>query len=370
MIEMGGEPVFIAEENRALYHAALAFAANHLVDAGRRRRPSLLRDGGRGQAGPDARPAAARRPGQRAAVRRRRPDRAGGPRRCGTVAAHLAAIASAAPAALRAYLALARLTADRALAAGMLSAGGRRTPARRAGGAPSDGSSPGPGGELAAAREDSPAPVVLVPTMGALHDGHRRCCAGPASWPARAARSWSRSSSTRCSSGRTRTWTGTRARSTRTWPPARPRAWTWCSRHRPRDVPAGAAGHGRSRADRGDPGGRVQARVLPRRADGRAQAFQPGPPGHRRLRPEGRAAAGARAQDVRRLRAGHRDRGGPDGAVRRRARLVEQEQVPVPGGAGRGARAAPGACRGRCRRAGRPWRGRRRGAGGARRTRA
>ena len=31
VIEMGGEPVFIAEENRALYHAALAFAANHLV---------------------------------------------------------------------------------------------------------------------------------------------------------------------------------------------------------------------------------------------------------------------------------------------------------------------------------------------------
>ncbi len=31
VIEMGGEPVFIAEENRPLYHAALAFAANHLV---------------------------------------------------------------------------------------------------------------------------------------------------------------------------------------------------------------------------------------------------------------------------------------------------------------------------------------------------
>ena len=31
VIEMGGEPVFIAEENRGLYHAALAGAANHLV---------------------------------------------------------------------------------------------------------------------------------------------------------------------------------------------------------------------------------------------------------------------------------------------------------------------------------------------------
>ena len=31
VIEMGGEPVFIAEEHRDLYHAALASAANHLV---------------------------------------------------------------------------------------------------------------------------------------------------------------------------------------------------------------------------------------------------------------------------------------------------------------------------------------------------
>ena len=31
VIEMGGEPVFIAEENRELYHAAIAGAANHLI---------------------------------------------------------------------------------------------------------------------------------------------------------------------------------------------------------------------------------------------------------------------------------------------------------------------------------------------------
>ena len=31
VVEMGGEPVFIAEEQRDLYHAALASAANHLV---------------------------------------------------------------------------------------------------------------------------------------------------------------------------------------------------------------------------------------------------------------------------------------------------------------------------------------------------
>jgi predicted short-subunit dehydrogenase-like oxidoreductase (DUF2520 family) len=121
VIEMGGEPVFIAEENRALYHAALAFAANHLVtlvsqaaallhEAGadspnRMLGPLLgaaldnaLRFGDAGLTGPVA-----------------RGDE-------GTVAAHVAAIAAHDPAALPAYRALARLTADRALAAGMLSA--------------------------------------------------------------------------------------------------------------------------------------------------------------------------------------------------------------------------------------------------------
>ena len=121
VIEMGGEPVFIPEENRALYHAALAFAANHLVtlvsqaasllrEAGaenpnRMLGPLLgaaldnaLRFGDAGLTGPVA----------------RGDD--------GTVAAHVAAIGAHEPAALPAYRALARLTADRALAAGMLSA--------------------------------------------------------------------------------------------------------------------------------------------------------------------------------------------------------------------------------------------------------
>jgi len=120
VIEMGGEPVFIAEENRALYHAGLAFAANHLVtlvsqaasllhEAGadnpnRMLGPLLgaaldnaLRFGDAGLTGPVA----------------RGDD--------GTVAAHVAAIMAHEPAALPAYRALARLTADRALAAGMLS---------------------------------------------------------------------------------------------------------------------------------------------------------------------------------------------------------------------------------------------------------
>ncbi len=119
VIEMGGEPVFIPEENRHLYHAALAFAANHLVtlvaesadmlrkagadNPNRMLGPLLsaaldnaLRFGDAGLTGPVA----------------RGDD--------GTVAAHVAAIQAAEPSALKAYLALARLTADRALAAGLL----------------------------------------------------------------------------------------------------------------------------------------------------------------------------------------------------------------------------------------------------------
>ena len=119
VIEMGGEPVFIPEESRHLYHAALAFAANHLVtlvaeaadmlrkagadNPDRMLGPLLgaaldnaLRFGDAGLTGPVA----------------RGDD--------GTVAAHVAAIQAEEPGALNAYLALARLTADRALAAGLL----------------------------------------------------------------------------------------------------------------------------------------------------------------------------------------------------------------------------------------------------------
>jgi predicted short-subunit dehydrogenase-like oxidoreductase (DUF2520 family) len=122
VIEMGGEPVFIAEEQRDLYHAALASSANHLItlvaqagdllraagvaDPARLLGPLLsaaldnaLRFGDAGLTGPVARGDAA------------------------TVAAHVAAIdaePSASPAATAAYIAMARLTADRALAAGLL----------------------------------------------------------------------------------------------------------------------------------------------------------------------------------------------------------------------------------------------------------
>jgi predicted short-subunit dehydrogenase-like oxidoreductase (DUF2520 family) len=122
VIEMGGEPVFISEENRDLYHAALAGAANHLItlvaqaadllktagvaNPARLLGPLLsasldnaLRFGDAGLTGPVARGDAE------------------------TVAAHVTALElapSASRAAVAAYIAMARLTADRALAAGLL----------------------------------------------------------------------------------------------------------------------------------------------------------------------------------------------------------------------------------------------------------
>lgn len=119
VIEMEGEPVWIADEDRPLYHAALAQAANHMVtliaessellekigveQPGRMLGPLLgaalenvLRLGIAGLTGPVVRGDA------------------------GTVRRHVDALILAAPEAADAYVALARLTADRALAAGLL----------------------------------------------------------------------------------------------------------------------------------------------------------------------------------------------------------------------------------------------------------
>ena len=119
VLEMGGEPEWIDEDRRALYHAALAGGANHLstlvnesVDLlsrcgvehpARMLAPLLgaaldnaLRSGDAALTGPVARGDA------------------------GTVAAHLRELRAVSPQALSAYVAMARLTADRALAAGLL----------------------------------------------------------------------------------------------------------------------------------------------------------------------------------------------------------------------------------------------------------
>jgi predicted short-subunit dehydrogenase-like oxidoreductase (DUF2520 family) len=121
VVEMGGEPVFIADSRRDLYHAALASAANHLVTL-IVQATDLLRDAGVAQ------PARMLGPLLSAALDNalRLGDAAlTGPVARGdadTVASHIDALRADAPEALPAYLALARLTADRAVAAGTLGA--------------------------------------------------------------------------------------------------------------------------------------------------------------------------------------------------------------------------------------------------------
>lgn len=119
VVEMGAEPEWVEEKHRALYHAALAIGANHLVTLvaeaqdllaragvehpGRMLGPLLsaaldnaLRSGDAALTGPVARGDA------------------------GTVSAHIAELGQVSREALAAYLAMSRLTADRALAAGLL----------------------------------------------------------------------------------------------------------------------------------------------------------------------------------------------------------------------------------------------------------
>jgi predicted short-subunit dehydrogenase-like oxidoreductase (DUF2520 family) len=121
VMEMGGEPVFIAEADRGLYHAALAGAANHLVTQVVQA-ADLLARAGVGQ------PSRMLGPLLSAALDNalRLGDAAlTGPVARGdaeTVAGHVEALRTDAPEALPAYLALARLTAARALASGMLTA--------------------------------------------------------------------------------------------------------------------------------------------------------------------------------------------------------------------------------------------------------
>jgi predicted short-subunit dehydrogenase-like oxidoreductase (DUF2520 family) len=121
VMEMGGEPVFIAEADRGLYHAALAGAANHLVTQVVQAADLLTKAG-------VAQPSRMLGPLLSAALDNalRLGDAAlTGPVARGdadTVAGHLDALRADAPEALPAYLALARLTATRALASGMLTA--------------------------------------------------------------------------------------------------------------------------------------------------------------------------------------------------------------------------------------------------------
>ncbi|MEV1286003.1 DUF2520 domain-containing protein [Micromonospora sp. NPDC049679] len=117
--ELGGSPEWIAEADRPLYHAALVHGANHLVTL-LNEALDRLRDAGVGN------PEKVLGPLVRASLENtlRLGDAAlTGPVSrgdAGTVARHLDRLADSAPESVPSYLALARRTADRAIAGGRL----------------------------------------------------------------------------------------------------------------------------------------------------------------------------------------------------------------------------------------------------------
>ena len=119
VIEMGGEPECVAEEARPLYHAALALGANHLVTLVSQAM-DLLRAAG--VAAPDRMLGPLLGAALDNALRSGDAALTGPVARgdAGTVAAHVTELRAHAPQAVASYLAMARATADRALAAGLL----------------------------------------------------------------------------------------------------------------------------------------------------------------------------------------------------------------------------------------------------------
>jgi predicted short-subunit dehydrogenase-like oxidoreductase (DUF2520 family) len=119
VVEMGGEPVWVTDDMRSLWHAALTIGANHLTTLVNEA-ADLLRTAGVPEPGKVLGPLmgaaldSALREGDRALTG---PVSRGD---AGTVARHLSALARLAPDATAAYVALARQTADRALASGQL----------------------------------------------------------------------------------------------------------------------------------------------------------------------------------------------------------------------------------------------------------
>ncbi|GIG58707.1 hypothetical protein Lfu02_30790 [Longispora fulva] len=121
VLELGGEPEFVAEADRPLYHAALVHGSNHLVTLVNEAM-DLLR--GSGVTHPE------RMLGPLLSAALDNTLRLGdaaltGPvvrGDAGTVASHLAALGAHAPDSVAAYVALARRTADRAIAGGRLKA--------------------------------------------------------------------------------------------------------------------------------------------------------------------------------------------------------------------------------------------------------
>jgi predicted short-subunit dehydrogenase-like oxidoreductase (DUF2520 family) len=119
VLEMGGEPFFVAEDDRRLYHAALVTGANHLVTLVAEA-VDLLRTAG------VAEPARVLAPLLTAALDNglRRGDKGlTGPVSrgdVGTVSQHLETLSRRAPESVAAYVAMAQRTTERALSAGRL----------------------------------------------------------------------------------------------------------------------------------------------------------------------------------------------------------------------------------------------------------
>ena len=119
VVEMGGEPVWLTEQQRPLWHAALAHGANHLTTLVASS-ADLLRTAGVEEPGQVLGPllGAALAGALRAGCAALTGPVARGD--AGTVRAHLEVLAQVAPEVLPSYVAMARLTADRALASGRL----------------------------------------------------------------------------------------------------------------------------------------------------------------------------------------------------------------------------------------------------------
>jgi predicted short-subunit dehydrogenase-like oxidoreductase (DUF2520 family) len=119
VVEIGGEPVWIEEADRARYHAALSHGANHLVTLVAQAM-QVLADAQ--VAAPDRVLAPLLGTALDNALRRGDAALTGPVARgdAGTVAAHLRELADETPDVLAAYVAMARATAERALASGRL----------------------------------------------------------------------------------------------------------------------------------------------------------------------------------------------------------------------------------------------------------
>ncbi|MFD4583398.1 Rossmann-like and DUF2520 domain-containing protein [Streptomyces sp. NPDC087659] len=119
VIEMGGEPEWIEEANRPLYHAGLALGANHLVTLVAQAM-ELLRTAG--VSAPDRMLGPLLGAALDNALRSGDAALTGPVSRgdAGTVAVHVSELRKHAPGMVAGYLAMARTTADRALAHGLL----------------------------------------------------------------------------------------------------------------------------------------------------------------------------------------------------------------------------------------------------------